>query len=141
MSIEFSGSELLPRLDRSEVNDTSRAQPQKADELNRDTVDKVRDLIRDQRAENAEQRELSQEKLQQAAEQFAEVAQTLNRELQFSVHDDIGHTVITVIDRQTGDIVRQIPSEEVVRLAQRMTELNSEQAIDSATGVLIDSRV
>lgn len=144
MSIEFSGSELLPRLERSEAADTGRNQPQKTNELNQSTVDKVRELIREQRAENAEQRELNQEQLQQAAKEFVNMAQTLNRELQFSIHDDIDHTVITVVDRNTGETVRQIPSEEIVRLAQRMSELHgngNEQAIDSATGVLFDSRV
>lgn len=144
MSIEFSGSELLPRLERSEAADAGRNQPQKTNELNQSTVDKVRELIREQRAENAEQRELNQEQLQQAAKEFVNMAQTLNRELQFSIHDDIDHTVITVVDRNTGETVRQIPSEEIVRLAQRMSELHgngNEQAIDSATGVLFDSRV
>ena len=144
MSIEFSGSDSLPRLERSEAIESGQVQQQGTNELNQSTIDNVREIIREQRADNAEQRELSQEQLQQVAEEFVEVAQTLNRHLQFSVHDDIDHTVITVVDRNTGETVRQIPSEEVVRLAQRISELSSngnEMTIDSATGLLIDSRV
>ncbi|RUO30234.1 flagellar protein FlaG [Aliidiomarina soli] len=149
MSIESMNSDSLPRIDSSEQNRTQaqQTQAQEANELNPRTIDSVREAIREQRTENSEQREMSQDELLKTAEQFVEVAQTLNRELQFSVNKDIDETVITVIDRNTGETVRQIPSEEIVRLAERVRELSASQGqstqpeIDSATGFLVDSLV
>ncbi len=43
--------------------------------------------------------------------------------LQFEI-DDTTHKVITkVIDRETGELIRQLPSEEVMRVARAMTKL------------------
>ena len=42
----------------------------------------------------------------------------LNRNLEFSVDDSSGRTVVTVRDGSTDVVIRQIPSEEVLRLAK-----------------------
>lgn len=41
--------------------------------------------------------------------------QSLNRELRFEVTPDGKGTVIYVLDRDTGELIRRIPSEELVR--------------------------
>jgi flagellar protein FlaG len=46
----------------------------------------------------------------------------MNRQLQFSVHDESGETVISVIDVETDEVLRQIPSEEALQLHERMRE-------------------
>ena len=46
----------------------------------------------------------------------------LHRELRFSVDEESGETVIKVVDRETEEIVRQIPSEEVVQMRKRLEE-------------------
>ena len=47
-------------------------------------------------------------------------AQNVRRELQFSVDDTSGRTVITVRDSENGDIIRQIPPESAVQLASNL---------------------
>jgi flagellar protein FlaG len=42
------------------------------------------------------------------------------RELQFSVDQETGRTVITVRDPSTGEVIRQIPDVEAVRIAQAL---------------------
>ncbi len=49
-----------------------------------------------------------------------EQAQALRRELQFSVDEASGRTVIRVTDAASGETIRQIPSEEVLALARRL---------------------
>lgn len=49
-----------------------------------------------------------------------EQAQTLRRELQFSIDEASGRTVITVTDAASGETIRQIPSEELLVLARRL---------------------
>lgn len=142
MGVELSNSGSLPQYDRTDGNEELRLKAQGIEDLQQSTVDKVREAIAHQSAENDQRRELSREEMHKVAETFVDVARTLNRELQFTINHEIEETVVTVIDRATGETVRQIPSEEVVRLAQRISELNSnEPQLDSATGFLVDSRV
>ena len=44
-------------------------------------------------------------------------AQSVRRDIQFSMDETSGHTVITVRDSQTEEVIRQIPSESAVKLA------------------------
>jgi len=53
-----------------------------------------------------------------------ELVHELQRELHFAVDDQSGETVIKVIDRATDEVVRQIPSEDVLRLRQRLAEMS-----------------
>lgn len=83
-------------------------------------------------AEASARKEAEPETLDEVVSGLNEMVQNLHRNLQFSVDDDSGETVIKVVDRETKEVVRQIPSEEVVRLRQRMQD---------AAGVLFQSAV
>ena len=74
----------------------------------------------------------SEQKLDQTVEELSSMVQSLQRELNFSVDDKSGRTVIKVIDSQTDEVIRQIPSEEVIELAQM---------IDQHAGLLMDAKV
>ena len=71
-------------------------------------------------AQPANVAEASAEEVQRAAQQLETFMQSMNRYLEFRVDEDSGRTVVTVKDRATGDTIRQIPSEEVLRLAQNL---------------------
>lgn len=64
--------------------------------------------------------EPSPEDVKRAARQLETFMQIMNRYLEFRIDEDSGRTVVTVKDRTTGDTIRQIPSEEVLRLAQNL---------------------
>ncbi len=64
-----------------------------------------------------------------AAEQIESYLKSVGRELQFSVDEETGETVITVRDASTGEIVRQIPKAEAMRIAH---------ALGTRTNALID---
>jgi len=51
--------------------------------------------------------------------------QDIQRDLSFSVDDSTGDVVVRVIDGESGKIVRQIPSEEILRLTERLDEMRS----------------
>lgn len=55
-----------------------------------------------------------------AARQLETFMQSMNRYLEFRVDEDSGRTVVTVKDKSTGETIRQIPSEEVMRLAHNL---------------------
>ena len=62
-----------------------------------------------------------------------------NRNLAFSVDEDTNRSVVTVKDSSSGDVIRQIPSDEVLRLAERIKDL--QQDIGSSVGVLFNKQV
>ena len=53
-----------------------------------------------------------------------ELVHELQRELHFAVDNQSGETVIKVVDRATDEVVRQIPTEDVLRLRQRLAEMS-----------------
>jgi flagellar protein FlaG len=59
--------------------------------------------------------------------------QMLQRELQFTVDNDSGKTVIKVIDMQTKELIRQIPNEEAIKVAQQLNEGLNPEIFDSYT--------
>jgi len=44
-------------------------------------------------------------------------------DLQFSVHQASGRTVVTVTDALTGEVIREIPPSELLNLAARLDEM------------------
>jgi len=58
--------------------------------------------------------------VKQAARQLETFMESMNRYLEFRVDQDSGRTIVTVKDKSTGEVVRQIPSEEVLRLAHNL---------------------
>ncbi len=69
-----------------------------------------------------ERTEQEEEPLENVVSNLNQLVRDLHRELQFSVDEDSGDTVIKVIDSKTDEVLRQIPSEEVMRLRQRLEE-------------------
>tara|TARA_Y100001973_G_scaffold89992_1_gene136971 strand:- start:732 stop:1091 length:360 start_codon:yes stop_codon:yes gene_type:complete len=45
------------------------------------------------------------------------------RGLEFDISEQSARIITRVIDRETGDVIRQIPAEEVLLLAERLEEL------------------
>jgi flagellar protein FlaG len=54
-----------------------------------------------------------------AAKQIDSYLRSVGREVEFRVDDDTGMTVVTVRETATGEVIRQIPNEEVLQLARR----------------------
>ena len=55
-----------------------------------------------------------------AVKDLRQRAQNLQRSLQFSIDESSGRTVIRVVDRETQEVIRQIPEQEVLALAARL---------------------
>jgi flagellar protein FlaG len=57
------------------------------------------------------------------AQGLQQLVQSVQRQLNFSVDKHTGSTVIKVIDSATEEVVRQIPSEEILTLQRRLAEI------------------
>ncbi len=56
----------------------------------------------------------------EAISNLNDYVQNLSRDLKFSVDEESGRMVVKVLDANTQDVIRQIPSEEALRLARSL---------------------
>lgn len=68
----------------------------------------------------------SDQELAAAVDQLNAKIQNLNRNLEFSINKDNGVILVKVVDAQTHELVRQIPSEEALALAQNIDQYMQE---------------
>lgn len=57
-----------------------------------------------------------------AVRQLQDHAQSVQRNLEFSVDESSGETVVKVVASDTGELIRQIPSEVALKLAESLKE-------------------
>lgn len=69
------------------------------------------------------QQPLTPEQLEKVAQQLQDFVGDMNRGLEFSVDKDSGRDVIKVIDKSSGDLVKQFPSEEVLSLVAKLSDM------------------
>ena len=67
----------------------------------------------------------SQEAVVKTAQQLESFVASMGRDLSFSVDSTTGYHVVRVTNPQTGEVVRQLPSEELLKIAQTMEQTGS----------------
>ncbi|OUR75136.1 flagellar biosynthesis protein FlaG [Colwellia psychrerythraea] len=78
----------------------------------------------DKRVDKADDKKpLTAEQLEKVAQQLQDFVGEMNRGLEFSVDKDSGRDVIKVIDKSSGDLVKQYPSEEVLTLVAKLSDM------------------
>ncbi|KUM52398.1 flagellar protein FlaG [Rheinheimera sp. EpRS3] len=82
---------------------------------------------------------VSKTELQQAVDVVNQAVALEQRSLSFSIDDVSGRSVIKVIDYETDELIKQIPSEELLKVAQDIKRLQEEMG--QSIGLLIDSKV
>ncbi|WP_207062415.1 flagellar protein FlaG [Motiliproteus sp. SC1-56] len=104
-----------PNQSASPLTDTATTKPVEAPEVRPD-----------QRVEqSAETQEVSREATERMVERINAFAQEISLNLDFSVDDPTGQTVITVTERESGKLIRKIPSEEFLKLSQQIQDMNN----------------
>ncbi len=75
------------------------------------------------RAERLQERnEAEREQLDSAVTQLNDFVQNVQRDLQFEVDNDLGQTIVKVVDQKTQEVIRQIPDEVALRLAENLQQ-------------------
>ncbi len=73
--------------------------------------------------EIAQQREkLSRVEREKIVEQMNDFISSINKGLSFRVDEESGRDVVTIYEAETGDIIRQIPDEEMLEILRRLRE-------------------
>lgn len=63
------------------------------------------------------------EDVEEMVEVLKDLTETLQTKLNFSVNDSTNDIVVKVIDRETDEVIRQIPPEELLKLQEKMQDL------------------
>jgi len=92
-------------------------------------------VVSDQQSEVVEQAELND-----AVTYINDHFQNIQRNLEFSVEEDTGKVLVRVYDTETEELVRQIPGEQAIKMAQIMHEKNLEADMLKADGFLLQEK-
>jgi len=71
---------------------------------------------------NTEQSKVEEPNIEQAVTEINEYVQSVQRDLHFSVDEDSGQTVVRVRDKESGELIRQIPEDIFLSLAQNLKD-------------------
>jgi len=80
----------------------------------------------------AEASQPSREVVAKAAEQLQNFVQSMGRNLSFSVDEVSGYNVVRVVNPDTGELIRQLPSEELLKISRDFQRLNNVLVSQSA---------
>ena len=68
---------------------------------------------------------------EEAKDRVNKALEQLNVKLSFNLNRDLDRMIVKVVNRETGEVVRQVPPEEMLEIAKRMEEMG---------GILLDER-
>ncbi|MGE1177241.1 flagellar protein FlaG [Pseudomonas sp. BW7P1] len=83
-------------------------------------------------SEAKKSQEMDENKLKLAVQEIEKFVQSIKRNLEFSIDEHSGKVIVKVIASETGEVVRQIPSAEALKLADSLA---------NASHVLFDAKV
>jgi flagellar protein FlaG len=72
------------------------------------------------------------EKIGRIAETMDSYVQSMQRDLKIQVHEKTGEIIVKVTSKESGKVIREIPSKELLDLAAKIEEM---------TGILFDEKV
>jgi flagellar protein FlaG len=84
------------------------------------------------KAEEVASQQNIKENLESTVNQLNDIAQTIKRDLKFSVDESSGETVITVVDTNSQEVIRQIPPDYVLVVREN---------IESLKGILFSAEI
>ncbi len=103
------------------------AQRQAANSTRRAEADKPNDLAPTPETQKSA-REIQEEDIKKAVDDVQKFVSTKNQDILFSIDEDLGKTIVKVVDRGTKELIRQFPSEEMLQIAK---------ALDKIEGLLV----
>lgn len=76
--------------------------------------------------------QMSTEEVKEMVESFQEMSETIQTKLSFSVDEENNKVVVKIFDKESDELIRQFPSEEMLALQGKMSDL---------AGFLFDQKV
>lgn len=85
----------------------------------------VRPVATETRDALAQPSEIAEDDLKLAVSDIQDFVQSVRRDINFQLDDSSGRVVVNVTEASSGDVIRQIPSEEALRLSENLSEIRS----------------
>jgi flagellar protein FlaG len=83
---------------------------------------KITRIAKEQKVESQAKPVVNDKEVKEAVQGLNDFAQSVNRQLQFSVDEESGKTIVKVVDAETGETIRDIPPEEILRMQKQLRE-------------------
>jgi flagellar protein FlaG len=80
----------------------------------------------------AEKRNLSGKKLEELVKAANEVMEVMDKKLEFSIHEGTNRTMVKIVDKHEGKVIKEIPPEKMLDLVAKMWEV---------VGLFVDERI
>ena len=87
-------------------------------------------------AANEQSRSIDREMLDRAVSAVKDHIEIVERQLDFQVDESTGRTLVSVVDPESGDLIRQLPPEELIAVAEALKALAAEQNREGSLGAL-----
>lgn len=82
---------------------------------------------------------LNLNKIKERAMDALKIEQYMNRAVRLEVENDLHIIVVKIIDKESGDVIRQIPVDELIKLSKNIKEQLSKRFEEH--GLLVDKEI
>lgn len=111
-----------PPASKGKTNGGEKLPPEAGKEVEVGLQSKKEVVSQDRNDAVKEEVKVDSRQVRDAVTQMQDYMQNMERSLNFQLDEESGITVIKVYDSETEELIRQIPNEEVVSLAQKLNE-------------------
>jgi flagellar protein FlaG len=99
--------------------------------------EQISEQVKERRAESmeaaqklAKEREkLNEEERNKIMDQMQDFVSSINKGLSFRFDQESGRDVVTIYEADTGDVIRQIPEEEMLEVLRRLARMNDQSGL------------
>jgi flagellar protein FlaG len=83
---------------------------------------------------------ITRAELDKAVDYANETGKLLKRKLNFAIDDTTNKVVVRVIDEESGDVIRQVPAAEMLRISAHLKQLRemNDQVMGAVKSVILD---
>jgi len=74
--------------------------------------------------ESGDQTKLTREDVEEMVEALEDFANTVQTRLNFSIDDGTEDVVVKIMDKETDEVIKQFPAEEILKLREKMQDLS-----------------
>jgi len=88
-------------------------------------ITNLNDISKEKKEEDVhkEKEKITKEKLQDLTAKLNKEMAPLNPDIKFQFNDKVNELVVNVVDKHTDKIIRKIPSDEALKIMEKMREL------------------